>query len=224
MNSSSYSVTLSRFENGRTNLRGSRDGRELSLDIHRQEDRPQGRTTVSGSMGGDQVELTFHRSARDGYHRISGHFKGEAVEVQIRREGPDGDSRWQLDSDSVITVDRRQQGQRVDIDGDGFHVDIDRELRDGDETVQGRHGRDRIGFSIDRTPRDGGFSIRGVGYQAEASLSEDRSVLHLEGQLPAGAEWFPILWEVLGDDKIVPDRNPYYPSSLMILSLALSGS
>jgi hypothetical protein len=39
--------------------------------------------------------------------------------------------------------------------------------------------------------------------------------------VPAGLELFPLLWEVLGDDKNIPDRNPEYPGSLMAMSMFL---
>jgi hypothetical protein len=97
-----------------------------------------------------------------------------------------------------------------------------RVLSDGDEEGELRLSSERVRFAIDRDTKTGDFEISGrtSGGPFHLQATRDRSDgdLTLSGTLPEGSEKFPIFWEVLGDDKNIPDRNPMYPSSLLGMS------
>ncbi|MCA9780325.1 MAG: hypothetical protein KC800_26550, partial [Candidatus Eremiobacteraeota bacterium] len=55
-------------------------------------------------------------------------------------------------------------------------------------------------------------------FRLQATRDRHDGDLTLSGTLPEGSEKFPLFWEVLGDDKNIPDRNPMYPGSLLGMS------
>lgn len=214
-------LTIDRHvSNGSAYLNGKIGDDNIALSVKR--GASDGDAKVTGDWGSpDSVDLVFTRDAGEGYTSFQGKLKGEPVDATLNKK-VGGDSTTRLE-DGRYEVDRDRRGENVDLSGTDVRGDFQRELRDGDEqgviSVQG----ERIRFSIDREPKSGDFEISGTSSDGRFRLNVDKNRndgdLSLSGSMPEGAELFPLFWEILGDDKNIPDKNPYYPGSLLGMSL-----
>lgn len=214
-------LTIDRHaSNGNAYLRGRMGEHDVSLSVQR--GASDGAARVQGDWGDrDSVDLVFDRRANDGYTGFRGTLRGKQVDATLRKE-VGGDSTTSM-SGTRYEVDRDQRGERVVLRGSDVDGRFDRDLAEGDErgsvTVEDQYVR----FAVDRDPRSGDFEISGRSsdgsYRLEVSREQFDGDLTLSGSLPEDAELFPLFWEILGDDKNIPDRNPYYPSSLLGMSM-----
>jgi len=177
---------------------------------------------VEGSwLAGESLDLTFNRDVYQGYNRIDGEVNGRDVRATMAR-GIGGDTDMRLDG-GRFEVDRDRTGENVEVRGSEVTGRVRRELSEGDEQGEFRLEGERIRFSIDRDPRSGDFAIAGKSsagpFRLNATRERRDGDLSLVGSLPEGCDMFPICWEILGDDKDIPDRNPLYPASLLGMSL-----
>ena len=221
MNHLNVNLSLSRNgHTGSTQMRGKVGKEAVNISIDRQG--AHGETLVSGNWGGkDNVDLVFSRSSTDGYTGITGEWRGREIDVDMDRR-VSGDTFVRSGGDS-LEVDRNQNGTQARLRGSKVTGSYGRTKSQGDEEGRLRSGDDQVGFRVDRDPRSGDFVLSGTnsegGYHLNADLKSGNEQLNFSGTLPEGAEELPLLWEILGDDKLVPDNNPMYPSSLLALSL-----
>lgn len=219
MNNVNISLKVDRHRsNGSAKLQGTAGANSVELSVRR--GTSDGNAYVSGYWG-DEVDLTFHRDSNQGYNRIEGQLKGRAVDARMSRE-VGGDTDMTLDRGRFL-IDRDQQGEEVDFSGTDLFGAMTRELREGDEQGHYRLDGARIRFEVDRDPKSGDFTISGRTDAGRFELNTRREPrdgdLTITGSVPEGSQMFPLFWEVLGDDKNIPDNNPLYPGSLMGMSM-----
>ncbi|MGE0494922.1 MAG: hypothetical protein AB7S38_37275 [Vulcanimicrobiota bacterium] len=212
-------ITIDRHPtNGSASIRGSFGPNRVELEVHR--GASDGDAHIEGGIGADRVDLTVGRDAAQGYNSLTGRYGGRHLEGTIARGRPDGDTTIELNG-RRLELDRSDQGRQLDLRG-GVRGHIERELREGDEQVDfTSHG---LSFSIDRDPRSGDFEIRSANserYRLTAHREHDGD-LQLDGRLPSELGLFPVLWEIFGDDKNIPDRNPLYPGSVAAMSVFIA--
>lgn len=154
---------------------------------------------------------------------LDGHLLGQDIDARLQR-ALDGDANMTMGSQRY-QIDRDSRGEYVQLRGSKINGEFRRDLREGDESGELRQGA-RIGFQVDRDPVSGNFDITGWSSAGPYKLHVERSHadgdLRLSGTLPQGSESFPLLWEVLGDDKNIPDNIPFYPSCLLGMSMFLA--
>ena len=180
---------------------------------------------VNGVVGQDDVHLSMERSAENGYENAIGYYGKTQLNAAIRRYQPDGDT-MVAQKGQQLFIDRQNRGQHVQLGAGPVGGGFNRDLRDGDEYGQISVGRGGFDYSLDRDTRSGNFTLKGRTDEGPFQLDARRSVngnLSLNGTVPEGLKLFPVLWEVLGDDKHIPDRNPEYPGSVMAMSTFLQG-
>jgi hypothetical protein len=214
-------LTIDRhISNGSARLQGRVNSKDVSVSVSR--GTSDGTARVRGQWGPeDKVDLDFHRDVNEGYNRIDGSVGSNDVNARLHREvGGDTDMRME---GGRYHADRNQKGDSVQINGTDVRGGFTRQLRDGDEQGEFRLNGEKIRFSIDRDTKSGDFEISGRSSDGRFSLQATRDRhdgdLSLSGTLPEGSEMFPLFWEVLGDDKNIPDRNPLYPGSLLGMSM-----
>lgn len=222
MRNVSFNLTIDRHKSdGSARIFGRVDGDRVSLLMRR--DLPDTDAVVSGNWDRDKVQLTFNRDPNQGYNQIRGSIGERAVNGNLSRGMPDGDTRLSMPK-SALDVDRDRRGQNVELRSPELQGRFSRDLRDGDESGSWNVGGEGVRFHIDRDVRSGDFNISGANEAGRFNLSVDMDLenerdLVMRGTLPEGTELFPVLWEVLGDDKNIPDRNPLYPGSLLAMSM-----
>jgi hypothetical protein len=214
-------LTIDRHRsNGSAQLKGRVDNKDVSLSVSR--GTTDATAYVNGNWGSDdQVQLAFNRDVHQGYNRIDGEMDGHDIHATLNR-GLDGDTDMRMGG-GRFEVDRDQKGENVAIRGTDVRGRVERELREGDEQGELTLDGERVRFSIDRDPLSGDFNIAGRSpggrFELQAKRQESDGDLELTGTLPEGSQMFPLFWEILGDDKNIPDRNPLYPGSLVGMSL-----
>ena len=214
-----------RSTNGTATLKGKVNNQDVDLTVRRGVTDATAR--VSGDWGGtDNVNLAFNRDIREGYNGIKGEWKGRDLNARMRRD-VDGDTTVRMGSER-LEIDRDQRGENVAYRGTDTRGYVRRELREGDESGTLRGDDDQLRFKVDRDPRSGDFEISGSSSAGRFRLDAERSPidgsLEFSGTMPEGTTMFPLLWEVLGDDKNIPDNNPLYPSSVMGMSMFIAGN
>ncbi len=215
-------LTIDRHNNnGSARIYGRVDGERVSMNMRR--DLPDTDAVVSGNWDKDRVQLTFNRDASQGYNQIRGSIGDRSMNGNLNRRMPDGDTSLRM-ANSSLDVDRDRRGQNVNLRSSELQGRYSRNLRDGDESGSWTVAGENVRFNIDRDIRTGDFTISGANEAGRFSLKVDMDLdndrdLTMRGTLPEGAEMFPLLWEVLGDDKNIPDRNPLYPGSLLAMSM-----
>ena len=223
MFNSRIALTIDRNnKNGFARIQGTYGNKQVDLSVKR--DNPDTDAYVTGGLGTDRVNLNFNRDPYQGYNSIQGSIGGRAVNGTLTRSQPDGDTSAVLNGHRLV-IDRSQQGRQVDIQSNIIDGHIDRDLREGDEHVAFNGPRASMNFEIDRDPQSGNFVIAGTNDHERFSTTCRRNPkdgdLTLEGTLPDNFELFPVLWEILGDDKNIPDKNPLYPGSLTAMSMQI---
>jgi hypothetical protein len=216
-------LTIDRhITNGSAAISGAVNGERVQIRVERGVE--DGNAYVNGQVGADSVRLTFARTADNGYESARGHYGKTQLDAQIRRYQPDGDTSVSANGKQLL-VDRQHQGQRVALHSSVVEGGFERQLRDGDEFGRMSVGRNGFDYSLDRDQHSGGFVLEGRTAEGPFRLDARRSAsdgdLNLSGTVPEDMLLFPLLWEVLGDDKNIPDRNPEYPGSLMAMSVFL---
>ena len=220
MNTLTVQLTIDRhLTNGSASIKGRVGSRDVSLSVQRGAD--DGTARVRGHWGPqDKVHLDFNRDAGEGYNAINGSLAGREVRARLHR-AVGGDTEMRMDG-GRYDVDRNQLGDSVRLDGTEVKGGFNRVLSDGDEHGEFRLSGERIRYSIDRDTKTGDFEISGRSsdgpFRLQATRERSDGDLTLSGTLPEGSEKFPLFWEILGDDKNIPDRNPMYPGSLMGMS------
>jgi hypothetical protein len=214
-------LTIDRhITNGSATMKGSVNGERVQVQVERGVE--DANAYVNGQVGADSVLLTFHRTAENGYVSVIGSYGKTRLDGEFRRHQPDGDTTVSQGG-AQLFVDRQNQGQRVALQSSAVHGGFERQLRDGDEFGRMSVGRSGFDYSLDRDAHSGGFVIKGQTDEGAFRLDGQRSAsdgdLSLSGTVPEGMKLFPLLWEVLGDDKNIRDRNPEYPGSVMAMSL-----
>lgn len=207
---------------GTAAIRGSVNGQNVHVRVDRGVE--DGTAYVNGQVGEDKVWLTVPRSAHNGYEAIQGDYGKLRLSAEMRRHQPDGDTTVSQNGQQLF-IDRQNQGQNVQLQSPVLNGGFDRRLRDGDETGRVSVGRDSFSYSLDRDEHSGGFVLSGRTSEGPFKLDGRRSLgdgdLTLSGSVPEGMQLFPLLWEVLGDDKNIKDRNPEYPGGVMAMSMFL---
>jgi hypothetical protein len=210
------------ISNGSAAIAGSVNGDRVNLRVARGVD--DGNAYVNGYLGQDEVRLTFERTVSNGYESAVGSYGKTRLSSDIRRHQPDGDTTVSQNGEQLF-IDRQNRGRYVALQSPVVGGGFDRNLRDGDESGHMALGRNGFDYTLDRDTNSGNFVLKGRTDESTFQLNVRRSAsdgdLSLEGTVPAGLELFPLLWEVLGDDKNIPDRNPEYPGSLMAMSMFL---
>lgn len=218
-------LTLDRHaSNGTTTLKGSVNKQDVDLTVRRGTE--DATAYVTGDWAGhDNVDLSFNRDVSEGYNGIEGEWKGRYVNVDLERE-VDGDTTARTGA-RRYEIDRDQKGEIVDYRGTEPRGRVRRELRDGDERGTLTMNGEQISFRVDRDTRTGDFEVTGRSsdgrFRMEAERTRSDGDLEISGTLPDGMTMFPLLWEVLGDDKNIPDNNPLYPSSLLGMGMFVDG-
>ena len=220
MNTLTIQLTIDRhLSNGSASIKGKVGSQDVSLSVQR--GAHDGTARVNGHWGPrDQVHLDFNRDASEGYNAISGTVGSHDVQARLHRQvGGDTDMRM---NGGRYQVDRNQSGDSVQLEGTDVRGGFQRVLSDGDEHGEFRLQGERVRFHIDRDTKTGNFEISGRSsdgrFRLQATRDRHDGDLTLSGTLPEGSEKFPLFWEVLGDDKNIPDRNPMYPGSLLGMS------
>ena len=214
-------LTIDRhITNGSAAIRGTVDGQKVEMLVERGVE--DGNAYVNGQVGKDGVNLTFVRNPHEGYESATGFYGKTRLGGNLRRFQPDGDtSVSQFGSEMLI--DRQNQGANVLLRSNLVSGSFNRQLSDGDEHGRMSVRREGFDYTVDRDERTGGFAISGRGADGSFRLDATRSLsdgdLSLNGTVPEGLKMFPLLWEVLGDDKNIRDRNPEYPGGVMAMSL-----
>lgn len=208
--------------NGTAFIRGEVGGRRVDVRIDRGVD--DGNAYVKGQVGQDGVNITFTRSAQEGYESAKGVYGTTKLDSDIRRSMPDGDTDISSFGAHLI-IDRQSYGQHVELRAPDFRGSIGRQYPDGDERGYLSVRDDQMSYSLDRDERSGGFLLSGTTQAGVFRLEGVRhgrdGDLSLKGSVPEGLQMFPVLWEILGDDKNVPDRNPEYFGNVMGMSTFL---
>ena len=206
--------------NGSARVTGHFGDKNVDLSLRR--DVSDSKTRIQGLMDLDSVNLSVDRSFDRGYGALRGRVGKSRLNGSIERHTPDGDTTFEL-SHSRMTIDRSRQGQTVSIDSFDTRGAFQREPKDGDESGSFRHDGDFLDYSIDRQEGTGDFSLTGRSSAGRFSLQAKRSLsdgdLQMKGTMPEGTEWMPLLWELLGDGKNIPDNDPLYPGSVLAMSL-----
>ena len=220
MNNVQVHLTLQRHNsNGSARIRG-RVGEER-VDVNIRRGVRDANAYVSGDWGQrDNVDLTVNRDASQGYNAIDGQLRDQTIHADLDRK-VGGDTTVRADGE-VLAIDRDRRGEQVALRGSEVTGSFSRALRDGDESGRLRKGDENVRFHIDRDVKSGDFIIAGRSSDGNLRLVGDRDLdrgsITFRGSLPEGTEAFPIFWEILGDDKNIPDRNPMYPGSILGMS------
>lgn len=216
-------LTIDRhISNGSAAIFGTVNGEKVNVRVERGVE--DATAYVNGYVGQDNVKLSFERTVANGYENAVGQYGKTRLSADIRRHQPDGDTTV-IQNGQQLFMDRQNQGQHVQLSSSVVNGGFDRQLRDGDENGQVSVGR-RGGFDyrLDRDTQSGNIYLEGRTDEGAFQLDIRRNTdgdLNLNGTVPEGLKLFPVLWEVLGDDKNIPDRNPEYPGSLMAMSAFL---
>lgn len=224
MNNVKVQLKLHRhISNGSAQLQGVVGGRRVDVGVRRGPH--DGTAHVSGDWGQrDSVGFSVNRDASEGYNAINGKLQDRQVDADLDREV--GGDTTVYENGERLAIDRDRRGEQVDLRGSEVTGSFHRELKDGDESGRLRRGDESIRFSIDRDTKSGDFSITGRSSAGRFGLIGERSPrdgsMTFEGTLPEGTETFPLFWEILGDDKNVPDKNPMYPGSVLGMSWFLT--
>ena len=215
-------LTIDRNNNsGSAAISGNVNGQKVHVRVERGV--TDGTAYANGVVGSDDVRLSMGRSLENGYENAIGYYGKTQLSAAIRRYQPDGDTTVAQNGQQLL-IDRQNQGQHVQLGSGPVSGSFERDLRDGDEYGHIGQGRGGFDYSLDRDPRTGNFTLKGRTDEGPFQLEARRSLdgdLSLNGTVPEGLKMFPLLWEVLGDDKHVPDRNPEYPGSVMAMSVFL---
>lgn len=220
MRNVSVNLTIDRhITNGSAHIHGKVDGAPVSMQVSR--GAADGTAAVSGNWDEDRVQLSFNRDRHEGYNAIQGQIGEQEIAATLSRRMPDGDTEMRMGGDT-LDVNRQNRGRKVRLSSEDISGEYQRNWQ-GDELGAVWVGDNKVRFHIDRDPRSGNFDIvggtSGGQYRLHAQREPQDGDLTLTGSLPQGAEMFPLLWEVLGDDKNVVDRNPMYPGSLVTMSM-----
>lgn len=213
-----------RLTDGTAIIQGSVNGEKVRVQVDRGVH--DGNAYVQGSVGQDAVAMTFTRTAANGYEQLEGSYGQHRLDAGLQRYQPDGDTGVTQNGQSLL-IDRQHQGRRVALHSTVVEGGFERQLRDGDELGQmAIPGQPRLEYTLDRDEHHGGFLLSGragrSSFRLEASRSPSDGDLSLRGTVPEGLTLFPLLWEVLGDDKNVRDNNPEYPGAVMAMSMFLT--
>jgi hypothetical protein len=221
MKNLAMSLTIDRhLTNGTAAIKGSVGKQRVDLLVERGVE--DGNAYVNGQVGSDGVNLTFVRSPYEGYESAVGFYGKTRLAGQLHRRQPDGDTTVSQYGEELL-IDRQNQGQRVLLQSAVMDGSFQRDLRDGDELGHMSVGPEGFDYTLDRDERTGGFVLSGRSAGGPFRLEGRRSLsdgdLALTGSVPEGMQMFPVLWEILGDDKNIPDHNPEYPGNVMAMSL-----
>lgn len=210
------------ISSGSAAIRGSVNGQSVNIEIER--GARDGSAHMNGQVGGDRVQVTIPQEVHNGYSGVRGVYGKTRMNADLRRHQPDGDSTLSQNGKELF-ADRLDQGREVTLRSDVMSGRFSRQLRDGDETGRMAVGREEFSYMLDRDTHSGGFILSGHTdegpFRLEAQRARNDGDLTLRGTVPDGMQLFPMLWEVLGDDKNIKDRNPEYPGSIMAMSLFL---
>lgn len=216
-------LTIDRhITNGSAAIRGSVNGQKVNVLVERGVD--DGSAYVNGQVGEDRVRVTIPLEAHNGYSGVKGVYGKTRLNAELLRHQPDGDTTISGNGQQLF-VDRQDRGRSVILRSDVVGGSFARQQRDGDESGSMRVGRQGFDYALDRDTHDGGFILTGRtdegSFRLDAQRNRSDGDLTLRGTVPDGLQLFPLLWEVLGDDKNIIDRNPEYPGSIMAMSLFL---
>ena len=168
------------------------------------------------------MNLTIDRHITNGSATMKGTVNGERVQVQVERGVEDANAyvNGQVGADSVLlTFHRTAENGYVSVIGSYGKTRFDGEFRrhqpDGDTTVSQGGAQ----LFVDRQNQGQRVALQSSAVHGGFERQLRDGDLSLSGTVPEGMKLFPLLWEVLGDDKNIRDRNPEYPGSVMAMSL-----